>query len=79
MVKETSKKKISAGSTVQQVENFTNRINSINEHLATMKKDHSGRRGLLILVSKRRRLLNYLKKSNPKDYLAIIKKLNLRK
>ena len=79
MVKKTSKKNENTGSTIQKVENFTNRINSINEHLSTMKKDHSSRRGLLNLVSKRRRLLNYLKKNNPKDYLELIKKLNLRK
>ena len=80
MVKKVSKEKAdNTGSSVYQIELFTNRINAINEHLSTMKKDHSSRRGLLNLVSKRKRLLNYLKNSNMKEYTDIIKKLKLRK
>ena len=51
------------GSTESQISIFTDRINIINEHLNTNKKDHSSRRGLLILVSKRRKLLKYLKRN----------------
>ena len=80
MVNKVSDKNLnSSGTSIQQVENFTNRINSINKHLSSMKKDHHSRKGLLDLVSKRRKLLNYLKRKNSKEYLEIVKKLNLRK
>ena len=77
--KKDTNKTNNTGSSDFQIENFTNRINSINKHLSTMKKDHSSRRGLLNLVSKRKRLLNYLKKNNFKKYNEVLKKLNLRK
>ena len=77
--KKDTNKKNNTGSSSFQIENFTNRINSINKHLSTMKKDHSSRRGLLNLVSKRKRLLNYLKKNDFKKYNEVLKKLNLRK
>ena len=67
------------GSAENQITIFTERITTINEHLKTMKKDHSSRRGLLNLVSKRKKLLNYLKKNDLKKYIDVIKKLNLRK
>ena len=72
-------KNSNTGSTTFQIEGFTERINSITKHLSTMKKDHSSRRGLLNLVSKRRRLLNYLKKKNPQEYVDVVTKLKLRK
>jgi len=72
-------KKNDTGSPSVQIEGFTNRIKSITEHLTTMKKDHSGRRGLLNLVSKRRKLLTYLKKTNPSEYVNVVTKLKLRK
>ena len=75
-VKSTNK---DTGSSNFQIENFTNKINNITQHLKTMKKDHSSRRGLLNLVSKRKRLLNYLKKNDLKTYTNLIKKLKLRK
>ena len=62
-----------------QIKIFTDRINSINGHLKTNKKDNSSRRGLMILVSKRRRLLKYLKKRDLNDYTKLIKELNIRK
>ena len=77
-VKKTTKKE-DTGSSEFQIALFTGRINSINKHLAVMKKDHSSRRGLLNLVSKRRRHLNYLRKTNLKKYIEIVEKLNLRK
>ncbi len=60
IIKESGKNKNDTGSTSVQISHFTQRINKINEHLKLMKKDHSSRRGLLILVSKRRKLLKYL-------------------
>ena len=67
------------GSTGAQISIFTERINNITTHLKSNKKDNSGRRGLVILVSKRRRLLNYLRKRNLDSYKNIINKLNIRK
>jgi len=67
------------GSTGSQVAIFTERINNITSHLKSNKKDHSGRRGLVILVSKRRSLLNYLRKNNLDSYKNVIEKLNIRK
>ena len=67
------------GSAVVQVALLTERINQLGEHFKLHKKDHHSRRGLLVLVSKRRRLLNYLKKEDNKKYQEIIEKLNLRK
>ena len=54
------------GSAEAQITLFTERINSINEHLKLNKKDNSSRRGLMIMVSKRRRLLKYLQKKDMK-------------
>ena len=68
-----------AGKSEVQVAIMTEKIKIITDHLKNNKKDHSGRRGLLGLVSKRRRLLNYIKKNNPKKYLVLIKKLGIRK
>tara|TARA_Y100000814_G_scaffold92447_1_gene63510 strand:- start:171 stop:395 length:225 start_codon:yes stop_codon:yes gene_type:complete len=67
------------GSAAVQIEGFTVRIKSITEHLSTMRKDHSSRRGLLNLVSKRRKLLKYLKRTNTTEYVDIVNKLKLRK
>ena len=72
-------KKNDTGSASVQIEGFTKRIKSITEHLSTMRKDHSGRRGLLNLVSKRRKLLKYLKRTNSAEYVDIVNKLKLRK
>ena len=67
------------GTSETQIAIFTERIKNITDHLKSNKKDHSGRRGLVALVSKRRRLLDYLKKNNLDSYKGIIKKLNIRK
>ena len=67
------------GSTENQIELFTDRINTINNHLKNNKKDHSSRRGLLILVSKRRKLLKYLQRTNLDVFKALTDKLNIRK
>ena len=67
------------GSTEGQIALFTRRINHLTEHLKSNKKDHSSRRGLLKLVGKRRRLLNYLMKNDIEKYRVLIKELGIRK
>ena len=67
------------GSPEVQVAILSNRINSLTDHFKTHKKDHHSRRGLLKLVGQRRRLLNYLRKTDEKRYFTIIKELGLRK
>jgi len=66
------------GSPDVQVALITQRINHLTEHLQTNKKDHSSRRGLLMLVGQRRRLLNYLQTQDVARYKAVTKKLKLR-
>ena len=67
------------GSAETQIAIFSERIKNITSHLKSNKKDNSGRRGLVLLVAKRRRLLDYLKKNNLKAYKKIIEELNIRK
>ena len=67
------------GSSEVQVSIFTERIRELTEHLKTHKKDHHSRRGLLILVGKRRRLLNYLARNDVQRYRALISKLGIRR
>lgn len=66
------------GSAEVQIAILTERINYLTEHFKTHKKDHHSRRGLLKMVGKRRRLLNYLKQKDTDRYRAIVKKLKLR-
>ncbi len=67
------------GSSDVQIALLSERINSLTGHFKTHKKDHHSRRGLLMLVNKRRKLLSYLKKTDNEKYQEIIKKLGLRK
>lgn len=67
------------GSPESQIALFTFRINHLTSHLKTNKKDHGSRLGLLKLVGKRRRLLDYLYKNDIERYRSIIAKLNIRK
>ena len=67
------------GTSESQIALFTYRINHLTDHLKVNKKDHSTRLGLLKLVGKRRRLLDFLYKNEIEKYRAIIAKLNLRK
>lgn len=67
------------GSPEVQIALLTERINHLTEHFKQHKKDHHSRRGLLIMVGRRRRLLNYLTKVNIDRYRKIIEKLGLRK
>lgn len=67
------------GSPEVQIAILTERINYLTEHFKSHSKDHHSRRGLLKMVSKRRRLLDFLKDEDAKRYKAILKKLNIRK
>lgn len=67
------------GSPEVQIALLTERINHLNEHLKTHKKDHHSRRGLLMMVGQRRGLLNYLTKIDIERYRTLIEKLGLRK
>ncbi len=67
------------GSAESQIALFTKRISHLTEHLKSNKKDHSSRLGLLRLVGKRRRLLDYLYANDIERYRAIIKELGIRK
>lgn len=67
------------GSSEVQIALLTERINYLTEHFRTHKKDHHSRRGLLKLVGRRRRLLAYLKRTNPERYQEAIQSLGLRR
>ena len=67
------------GSADVQVTLLTQRINQLTEHFKSHVKDHSSRRGLLMLVARRRKLLDYLKRTASDRYKNVIEKLNLRK
>ena len=67
------------GSSAVQIAILTERINYLSDHLKVHRKDFHSRRGLLMMIGKRRRLLSYLKSNNPSKYEETIKKLDLRK
>ena len=67
------------GSAEVQVALMTERINELTEHLRTHTKDHHSRRGLLMLVGKRRRLLGYLERSDVERYRSLVSELGLRR
>ncbi len=67
------------GSSAVQIAVLTARINDLSKHLATNKKDHISRLGLLRIVGQRRRLLNFLNDTDPKQYQKVIADLNIRK
>jgi small subunit ribosomal protein S15 len=67
------------GSPEVQIAILTERIKNLTEHFREHKKDHHSRRGLLMLVGKRRRLLDYLKRKDVERYKKILQELNLRK
>jgi small subunit ribosomal protein S15 len=66
------------GSTRVQIALLTERINYLTDHFRTHAKDHHGRRGLLKLVGKRRRLLDYLKRTDVQEYRSLVQDLGLR-
>ena len=67
------------GATAVQIALLTSRINDLTEHLRTHRKDHNSRRGLLMLVGKRRRLLNYMQRHDLDAYRELIRELGLRR
>ncbi|MBL6665071.1 MAG: 30S ribosomal protein S15 [Rickettsiales bacterium] len=79
VIAEFAKENNDTGSAEVQCAIATLQINILTEHLKVHRKDHSSRRGLLILVGKRRRLLDHLKAKSQDRYEALIKKLELRK
>ena len=79
LVKEYATKEGDSGSPEVQVAILTQRILNLTDHLKIHKKDHHSRRGLLVMVGKRRRLLDYTKKKNVSRYEGLIKRLGLRR
>jgi len=86
-IKKESKKEIiskfsnsekDTGSVEVQIAIFSERIKNLTEHLKNHKKDYHTRRGLVIMVSKRKKLLNYLNKNNSEKYKSLIKELGIR-
>ena len=67
------------GSAESQVAVLTERIRNLTEHMKKMPKDNHSKRGLLLMVNRRKKLLAYIKGRNPQDYEALIKKLGIRK
>jgi small subunit ribosomal protein S15 len=67
------------GRTEVQIALLTERINALTEHLRTHRKDHHSRRGLLMLVGRRRRFLNYLQRTDLERYRSVIRELGLRR
>ncbi|MDX1428822.1 MAG: 30S ribosomal protein S15 [Rhodothermales bacterium] len=79
LIRSYGKNDVDTGSAEVQIAIFTERINALTEHLQRHEKDHSTRRGLLKLVGKRRRLLNYLMDRDISRYRTIIEQLGIRK
>ncbi len=79
VIKEFARSKDDSGSAEVQCAVMTKQIDNLVEHLKIHKKDHSSKRGLLILVGKRRSLLDYLKSRDVSRYENLIKKLEIRK
>lgn len=87
MISKTKKKKIiekfkehieDTGSAAVQIALLTERVNYLTEHLKQHKKDFHSRRGLLVLVGRRRRLLSYLKTKDPQSYEEVLKELKIK-
>lgn len=79
VIKEHQHQDADTGSPEVQIAVLTERINGLTEHMRTHRKDFASRRGLLGLVSRRRRLLDYVRDEDPQRYLDIIGKLGIRK
>lgn len=78
VIKDHAKHKTDTGSEAVQVGLLTEKINDLTEHLKVHKKDKHSRRGLLQMVGRRRRLLNYLKKKDRITYSSLVEKLGIR-
>ena len=79
IIKKFGESEKDSGKAEVQVALITKRINDLTSHFNTHKKDHHSRRGLMIMVGKRRRLLSYLMKKDITRYRSLIKELNIRK
>jgi len=79
LIQKHGREEADTGSPQVQIALLTARINQLTEHLRTHRHDHYSRRGLLKLVGRRRRLLNYLQKRDLEGYRALIKELGLRR
>jgi len=79
LVKKFGKNEKDSGKSEVQIALLTKRINDLTEHFNVHKKDHHSRRGLMMMVGKRRRLLDYLADKDIERYRTIIKELNIRK
>ena len=79
VIKEYSKSANDTGSAEVQIALLTDRINHLTQHLKDHPQDHHGRRGLLLLVGRRRRLLDYLTRKDIEGYRALIARLGIRR
>lgn len=79
LIGEYRRDKDDSGSPEVQIAILTSRINSLTEHMRSHKKDFATRRGLLMMVSRRRGMLDYLRRINPQGYVDIIGRLGIRK
>ena len=79
LVQKFGKAERDTGSAEVQIALMTERINDLTQHLREHSNDHHSRRGLLMVVGRRRRLLNYLQRSNLESYRSLVKELGLRK
>ncbi len=79
VIKEHAAGKADVGSSAVQIALLTERINQLTGHLKTHQKDLHSERGLELMVSRRKRLLTYLKRTSPEQYQDLVKKLKLRK
>lgn len=79
LIQEHRQSESDTGSPEVQVAVLTHRINTLTDHMKANHKDHASRRGLLGLVSRRRRLLDYLKRRKPEAYQSLIQQLGIRK
>ena len=78
IISEFSKNENDTGSTSIQIAVISERIKNLTEHFKTHNKDNHSKRGLVSLVNKRKKLLNYLSRKNKSEYSDLIKKLNIR-
>jgi small subunit ribosomal protein S15 len=79
LIEEYGRTDSDTGCPVVEVSILTNRIAEMTKHLQLHKKDYASRRGLLGMVSRRRRLLDYVKRTNPQSYLDLLRRLEIRK
>ena len=79
LINEFAQKKWDTGSPEVQIAILTTEIENLKDHLKIHKKDNHSRRGIMQMVSKRRKMLTYLKRTNPAKYDEVIAKLNIRK